>query len=303
MTTQMDTDNKIIVDENGTLHDLRSKPDWGLRISLALLFGLPAILLILKFLPWIGASTMADMFSLTRLPAVILRHVQRLMLMSLGAVIVVIFRLSLGIRVLGPVRPILIALAYQLTGFVVGTVFLVAVMIIIALIRPLLRSAGMPYFARIATVLSLVSLMVLVTLEIGMVIGTEEFLMVGLLPVVVLTFAAEGFAKTLYKEGIKSASWRTLMTILVAALINLLTDFPGMHHFVLRFPELLLIDIGLIYLVSRYCKFRAFEFLNPSPISVKKRKTNDKKSSKMQKRRVASNASSAVVLAHNSNSV
>ncbi|MFQ5650975.1 MAG: 7TM domain-containing protein [bacterium] len=261
------TDNTSMGAPNGKTHRVKAE----MIVLGVVLLGFPLLLMALKLFPWQGASAMAGMFSLSRLPLPILPHVQRLMLMSLGAVIVVIFRLTLGIRVLGPVRPILIALAYQLTGFVVGTVFLVSVMIIIAMIRPLLRSAGMPYFARIAIVLSLVALMVLIVLEIGLAIGMDECLRVGLLPVVVLTFAAEGFAKTLYKEGLKSAVWRALMTIIVAVLIYELTNFPGMHEFVLRFPELLLIQIGLIYLVGRCCKFHALEFVNPKPKPRKSR--------------------------------
>ncbi|MFQ5639326.1 MAG: 7TM domain-containing protein [bacterium] len=278
-----DISKRIIVNEQGKLltlgRTLRQDGAW-----LFLLFVLPAVLIALKVAPWTYSFTMMDMLSLQSLPEFMAVHVQRLMIMSLGALIVVIFRLTLGIRVLGPVRPILIALTYQITGFIVGTVFLVCVMVLIAIIRPILRSAGMPYFARIAMVLSLVCIMVLLALKLAVSFGLEEVLSVGLLPVVVLTFAAEGFAKTLYNEGIRSASWRALMTIAVAAIIKTIVDLLAHSNFILSFPEILFMQIGLIYLIARFFNYRALQFLNPKPVSLKKphRRTKAKTKAKMK---------------------
>ena len=274
---------KIIVDKNGKLR--RKKPEgFGSWVSaILLLLVVPVLISAAKIIPWAGAAGAIHIFSLTELPHHLVGHVQRLMLMPLGALIVVAFRLGLGIRVLGPVRPILIAIAYQLTGYVVGTIFLLSVMIVITLIRPLLRSAGMPYFGRIAIILSLVSFMVLITLQMGILLGVHKFLGVGLMPVVVLTFAADGFAKTLYREGVKSASWRAFMTISVAALITVLAAIPGVYQFFLRFPEFLLTPVGVVCIVVRFGSFRALQFLNP-PVKVKRnRKQQTKKKRAVQK--------------------
>jgi len=297
--------NKIIVDKNGKLRQVKPKSLRSWTSAILLLFAVPALIAAVKILPWAGAAEVSHIFSLTELPPHLLGHVQRLMLMPLGVVIVVAFRLGLGIRVLGPVRPILIAIAYQLTGFVVGTVFLLSIMILIALIRPLLRSAGMPYFGRIAIVLSLVSFMVLITMQMGVMLGVHKFLGVGLMPVVVLTFAAEGFAKTLYHEGVKSASWCALMTICIAALITLYAAIPGLYEFFRQFPELLLTQVGLVCVIVRFGSFKALEFLNP-PIVVRRRKTirsKSKKSKKSKKSRtpIKENGNDVQVLIDNKN--
>lgn len=278
---------RVVVNQQGRLEQLHLKvwPEIGWIILLLLL---PLAIITLKLLFWPQISQLGEVFTIASFPPFVVDHVQRLMLMSLGAVVVVFFRLTLGIRVLGPVRPILIAVAYQITGFAIGTIFLVSVMIIMALIRPLLRNAGMPYFARIAIVLNLMALFIMLTLKIGLLIEMEQFVAVGLLPVVVLTFAAEGFAKTLYNEGIKSASWRALMTILVAALIKVLVGIPVIRDFTMNFPETLVLQIGLIYLIARFMNFRLLHTLNPvskyTEKSVDKLRLQASKKTKHKKR-------------------
>ncbi|MFQ5649925.1 MAG: 7TM domain-containing protein [bacterium] len=273
----------VSVDACGNLREARPASVAERRL-LGSLFLIPGFIVLIKLLPFASLAVVSDMFTLTALPAIVANHVQRLMLMSLGAILVVVFRVTLGLRVLGPVRPILIALAYQITGFMVGTIFLVSVMVIIAMIRPMLKSAGIPYFARIASVLSLVSLMVLIAVKLSTTVGAEQFLSIGLLPVVVLTFAAEGFAKTLYREGLKSACWRAAMTIIAAALIKGLADIPGLSEFILCFPEMLLLQVGVIYLISRFLNFRALHFLNPKPPKSKRRTRAAKVRKKVKKK-------------------
>lgn len=294
----------VVVNEHGRLEQVDTTPRHSEIMPVLLLIAVPLLITALKFLPMTSGAAISQIFSLTSLPDAVAAHVQRLMLMSVGAIIVVIFRLTLGIRVLGPVRPILIALAYQMTGFVVGTLFLVGVMIIIAVIRPLLRSSGMPYFARIAIVLSVVSGLVVITLKIGLSTGGKQLLSVGLLPVVVLTFAAEGFAKTLYHEGVKSAAWRALMTIAVATLIKAVVALPGIYEFFVQYPEILMTQIGSIYLIARFFDYRALEFLNPKLPYVKttirnKKVRGDQNDSKKQRKGKGKKPASSKVLVLN----
>lgn len=267
----------VSVDANGRLHGsaFSSNGERWLRIAL---FLIPAIILLLKLTTNPAAALIRDFFSLTTLPAELTSHVERLILMSLGAVFVVVFRVTLGLRVLGPVRPILIALAFQLAGPVVATTFLIAVFTIIAVVRPILKTIRLPYFARIATVLSLVAMMILTALKLSLLMGADSLLRIGLLPVVVLTFAAEGFAKTLYLEGMKSAIWRALVTVVAAGIINLVSNISALKQMVLQYPEILLAQMGAILVIARHFNFRALQSLNP------KVKRNPKKAKRLKRR-------------------
>lgn len=210
-------------------------------------------------------------------------HMGRLMLMAFGAVVVVFFRQTLGIRMLGPVRPILIALAFQFTGFVIGSLFIVGTMTVIALVRPALRQARIPYFGRIAIVLNIVALLIIFTIKMSQQYDMRDWLAVGMLPVVVLTFASDGFARTLNKEGLVSAAWRALTTILIAGLVHLLVASPHLMQFIRDYPVILFVQVLLILLISKKMNFQVFAFINPKPNVkpvVTKSKSSRKKSPK-----------------------
>jgi len=250
----------------------------GEKNAILFLFLVPAAIMAMKLLVP-GLPLVTEIFSLRGLPHAISGHVSRIMLMSVGAVAVVFFRQTIGLRVLGPVRPVLIALAYQSTGILVATLFVITVMALIAIVRPVLRSARMPYFSRIAIVLSLVALLILVAMKTGLFLGVDQLLAVGLLPVVVLTFAAEGFARTLYNEGVTSACWRAAMTLVLAVGIFLLVSMPGVQSVMLEYPEMILAHMGVIMVITRFMNFKVLHFLNPKPAghASAKRKAKRKK--------------------------
>jgi hypothetical protein len=73
----------------------------------------------------------------------------------------------------------------------------------------------------------------------------------------------EGVAKTLSKEGVKSAVWRGTATVLVAILITLFSQINGFRNMFLYYPELLLCQIGCIVVISEFFDLRLLSFLNP----------------------------------------
>ncbi len=195
----------------------------------------------------------------------LLVHIDRLMLMALAAVVVVFFRQTLGIRMLGPVRPILIALSFQFTGFLIGASFIIGTMVMIALIRPALRRARISYFGRIAIILNIIALLIILTIKMSQHYQLQEWLVVGMLPVVVLTFASDGFARTLSKEGLRSAAWRAMTTILIAGFVHLLVAGPRVLAFMRENPAVLLVQMLVIVLISKKLNLQLLAFLNPAP--------------------------------------
>jgi hypothetical protein len=117
------------------------------------------------------SELLASTLSLASLPGETMTQLAFVLLVPLGAVVVAFFRLTLGVRLLGPFRPILIAIALQLTGLVTGLGFLALVMAAIVLIRPLLRGAGLPYFARVLLLVGAVATLVIATVLAALAIG------------------------------------------------------------------------------------------------------------------------------------
>src|SRR5512142_254548 len=72
------------------------------------------------------SSFLAQHASLTDAPRGLQHTLNDILFVPIGALIVVVFRLTLGIRVLGPFRSILLAFAFLTTGITVGLIFLAA---------------------------------------------------------------------------------------------------------------------------------------------------------------------------------
>ena len=231
---------------------------------LTLLFLVPALLMIGKLSALPTHNFLEHWLSFTHLPAASKHRLQYVLFVPLAAAVVVFFRLTLGIRLLGPFRSILIAVAFKMTGILPGLLFLVLTVGFIVAIRPSLRALHLPYFARISIMLSAVSLVMIVVI-----LGCEWMDLplaerVAYFPLVVICLMAEGFARTLAKEGSKSALWRGGMTALVAVFIALISELSHVSKLLLSFPELLLAQVGVILLIAHFFDWRLLKDLNPS---------------------------------------
>jgi 7 transmembrane helices usually fused to an inactive transglutaminase len=236
----------------------------------------PLLLILYKHSKLAGADVVGRVFSLTDFAASSSR-VTYVLFVPIGAVLIVFLRTVLGIRVLGPFRSILLALAFQMTGIMVGTLFLAITIMVIAGLRPLLESLRLGNYARVSTILSAVSLMIIATFIIGHWYGIESLQQAVHFPIVVLCLTGDGFVNTLRREGALSALWRGGMTAAAAIALTLLASVEGITNLLLAYPELTLVEIALLIVMSQYFAFRLFEKWNPPPKSVRrdKRPTRD----------------------------
>jgi len=229
-----------------------------------------AVLLVLPLLAAAGKWTalptsgwLMRVLSLAGLSAHNKSRVEYVLFVPFAATWVVFFRLFLGIRLLGPFRSILLALAFQITGIFLGLAFLVIVIAVVVGIRPLVKAIRLPYFARVSVILSVVALIILLAILAGVWWGRESLARMAYFPIVVLCLTSDGFAKTLDREGLRSALWRGGMTALVAVLIALPYGSKGFRDVFLRFPELLIFEIGCIIAIAEYLDLRLLTGWNP----------------------------------------
>ncbi len=241
-----------------------------------LLFLLPIGLIVFKLSTLPGADLLSKEIALRGMPENIEERLGYVLFVPLAAVVVVFFRVTLGIRLLGPFRSILLALAFSITGVGIGLIFLVAVIGVIVLIRPFLKAISLPYFGRVSVVLSAVAIMIMIVLVAGQSLEIENLHQVAFFPIVVLCLMGDGFARTLNREGSKSALWRGTMTALVAVLITMLWKIPGFLSILISFPELLILEMGLIIVIAEFFGFRLFQSINPVPLDKKNKKKKNK---------------------------
>ncbi|MCK5941081.1 MAG: hypothetical protein KAI24_03850, partial [Planctomycetes bacterium] len=174
-------------------------------------------------------------------------------------VLVVFCRVSLGLRMLGPFRPVLIALAFYQTGVLAGTVFLVAVMWIVVGLRPRLGRGMLPYFGRLSVLLCTVVVIELVALLLGDTMRFDWLVEAAAFPIVVLCLSADGFARVVTDEGVRAATMRGVVTVALAAAISTIGSIEVVAEFLFDHPEFVLIEIALVMWLSIYATWGLFE--------------------------------------------
>lgn len=181
-----------------------------------------------------------------------------------GATVAVLFRLVLGIRLFGPFRSILIAIALKIMGIPLGLIFLVVVVGIVVVIRPVFKALKLPYFARVSVILCVVALIMLVALNISTCFDFKPLSRVVYFPIISLCLMGESVARSLSKEGMRSALWRAAMTVLVGIFITLIARINGFRSLFLYFPELLIVQIAFNVIIAEYFDLRLLACLNPA---------------------------------------
>jgi 7 transmembrane helices usually fused to an inactive transglutaminase len=225
------------------------------------LFALPLGIALCKLWAPPTSTLFAGLFSLSGLSPQSHAAVQNVLAVPIGALVVVLFRLTLGLQMLGLFRPILLAIAFGAIGVPLSLGFLGVALLGIGLLRPLLT--GTHNYARIAALLSLAACLLLSSLMLGRWFDVEWMREAVFFPVIALGLTCEAFAKTVDRCGLQVAAWRTAITILAGLVITALVRAPAVLDVFLRFPEVLLAQAGGILLVDRNLAFRLFEQRNP----------------------------------------
>jgi uncharacterized protein with transglutaminase domain len=228
---------------------------------LLVLLGLPVAIALAKLPGLPTSAAFAGLFSLAGLPARFHDAVESVLFVPVGALVVVIFRLTLGIRVLGLFRPILLAIAFSIVGIPLSLAFLLFVLLVVVLLRPLLKTKH--NYARIAVLLSVVAALLLLPLMVGTAWDLPKLRDIAFFPVIALCLTCESFAKAADRDGVREAAWRTIATALAGIIIAGLTKWSGILELFLRFPELLLAQAACILLINRHLAFHLFEGVNP----------------------------------------
>jgi len=231
---------------------------------LAALLLLPLVVAAAKCPVLPTSDFVARAVSLEDVPSSMHRRLQYVLFVPLGALTIVFVRLTLGIRVLGPFRSILLAVAFQITGIIEGLLFLSFVVAAVATIRPTLKAMRLPYFGRVSVILSLMSVIIVATMLLGSWVDAVSLRRVAYFPIIVLCLLGDAFARTWGEEGPRSALWRALTTAMVGVALTWVSVIPGFRNLLMRYPELLVTQIGCIILICEYFDLRLLAWMNPA---------------------------------------
>lgn len=243
------------------------------------LVGMPVLILLLR-LPGMRTAPGLDSFlDLSTLPRNMRDHVHLVLFIPVGGLIITLARLVVGVRALGVLSPILLAVALPQTGYATGLLFATAVLLVVSLVvRPLLRAHGLPYSARVAALLSTAAaLMLLPMVLLRHVSWAAPAVGLAYFPVVALGLLTERFATTLNASGWRIAAERAAVTMAEAVLIAFVSTELRAADLLARHPELLLIQIWCLVVVSRYLSLRLVERVRPAPTPVRPSKARPSK--------------------------
>lgn len=198
-------------------------------------------------------------FSLFSLP-VQTQNVYRILLMvPIGAFLVVALRNLVGIKTFGTFMPVLIALAFRETELAWG-VFMFSLLVGVGLVfRFYLEHLKLLLVPRLASVLTIVILLISFFSVISHKLGVDHGLSIALFPVVILSMTIERMSLVWEENGPTEAIQQGMGSMLVASLSYLLMSNPTLMHMCFVFPELLLIVLSANLLLGRYTGYRLSE--------------------------------------------
>ena len=182
-----------------------------------------------------------------------------IMLLPVGAFVVALLRVLVGIRTSGTFMPVLIALAFLQTELIPGLTSFIIVVAIGLFIRSYLSSLNLLLVARIAVLVVLVIGIISVFSILSYRLGLIQGLTITFFPMIILAWTIERMSITWEEEGPKEVLLQGGGSLFVAVLAYLLMSQPQIEHLVFHFPELHLVLLAVILLLGRYTGYRLLE--------------------------------------------
>jgi len=197
--------------------------------------------------------------SLYSLPLHFQNAVKLLLLIPIGALVVTIFRVIIGMPTFGTFAPIILALAFREVSLGIGLACLAFMIAVGCLLRKLLDALKILVIPRISLVVTIVVLMAVGIMLGGNFLGEKRLLHISLFPMIIITWTIERFSVLQIEDGTLSALKTAGGTVIVALAAYFLMSLPDMRFYLFTFPEILLAVIGLLLLFGRYTGLRLSE--------------------------------------------
>lgn len=206
-----------------------------------------------------AAGSRMTEFSLLSLPLHTQSVYDVIVLIPLGALLVVFLRNFVGIKTVGTFMPVLIAMAFRETQLLGGLALFTLIIVVGLAIRAYLEHLRLLLVPRLASVLTVVVILMAMVSILSHRMGVDTGLSVALFPMVILTMMIERMSITWEELGAREAIAEGMGTMMTAVLIYAMMQFDVVRHLFFVFPELLLVILALTLLAGRYTGFRLTE--------------------------------------------
>lgn len=204
-----------------------------------------------------SAYTLWSLQSNDKLPYSLLRVI---LLLPICALVVGIFRNVIGIKTIGVFLPAIIAVSLDAVNPVFGLLAFVLVVGIVGLLHFPLEKWGILHTPKLIIMLVAVVVCLLTLSYIGNKFGNTQLGAMVFFPIIVLTIAAEKFAKTILEEGFNKALTLQFQTLLLTIICYPIFQSEFAIGYFLTFPETYIILIGCLLLLGRWIGLRISEY-------------------------------------------
>ncbi len=203
-------------------------------------------------------SRVAD-FSLFALPIQTQAVYGVLLMIPVGALMLVILRNIIGLQTFGTFMPVLIALAFRETQLVAGLILFTIVVTLGLAFRFYLEHLRLLLVPRLASVLTIVVLLMLLVSLLSQQLDMDTGLSIALFPMVIMTMTIERMSIVWEERGAGAAIQQGTGSLFAASLCYLAMEVDLLQHLVFVFPELLLIVLAMALVLGRYTGYRLVE--------------------------------------------
>ncbi|MDR5865801.1 inactive transglutaminase family protein [Halomonas koreensis] len=206
-------------------------------------------------------------FSIHSLPLEEQALFQTILLLPIGALVVVLLRVLVGIKTSGTFMPVLIALAFIQTTLITGLVGFLLVVAVGLVIRNYLSYLNLLLVARVTaviiTVIAIISLFSVLAFRMGLNAGLQ----ITFFPMIILSWTIERMSILWEEEGPKEVLVQGGGSLLTAVLAYLAMNNPWIRHITFNFLGVQLILMALILLLGNYTGYRLLELRRFKPVT------------------------------------
>lgn len=198
-------------------------------------------------------------FSIYSLPIEQQNAFKMILLLPIGALIVVIMRLLVGIRTSGTFMPILIAMALIQTTLLTGILIFLTVVGTGLLIRSYLSQLNLLFVARISAVIIVVIAIMASISILSNKLGLDQAMTVTFFPMIILSWTIERMSVLWEEDGPREVFIQGGGSLLTAIIAYLFMTNRTVEYLTFNFPELMLVNLALILILGQYTGYRLSE--------------------------------------------
>ena len=198
-------------------------------------------------------------FSIYSLPIEQQNAFKMILLLPIGALIVVIMRLLIGLRTSGTFMPILIALALIQTTLLTGIIIFLTVVGTGLLIRSYLSRLNLLFVARISAVIIVVIAIMASISILSNKLGLDQAMTVTFFPMIILAWTIERMSVLWEEDGPREVFIQGGGSLLTAVIAYLFMTNRTIEYLTFNFPELMLVNLSLILILGQYTGYRLSE--------------------------------------------